>query len=238
MKVRSPAERSADLLFRLYRYLRLKNVGDERPFVSLRRAVEHEALVSLQARDVGVRTPRLARHRRSGFRFHARRVRPRRRRDARDPRRRRGRRRAPAVGVGADRRPPRPPHRAPRPPPVERGRRRVGRAVAGRLRVQRGGGRPTSPRHRRGATARGPGAERRCRARGRQRDRGAGCRPRALVTPPPAAQRAQRLDAQRAATPQGSAQGAATDGRRSVPASTSRSSPRSPASTGGPCSRW
>lgn len=59
VKVRSPAERSADLLFRLYRYLRLKNVGDERPFVSLRRAVEHEALVSLQARDVGVRTPRL-----------------------------------------------------------------------------------------------------------------------------------------------------------------------------------
>jgi uncharacterized protein (TIRG00374 family) len=59
VKVRSPAERSEDLLFRLYRWLRLKNVGDERPFVSLRRAVEHEALVSLQARDVGVRTPRL-----------------------------------------------------------------------------------------------------------------------------------------------------------------------------------
>ena len=58
-KVRSPAERSADLLFRFYRYLRLKNVGDERPFISLRRAVEHEALVSLQARDTGVRTPRL-----------------------------------------------------------------------------------------------------------------------------------------------------------------------------------
>ena len=58
-KVRSPAERSADLLFRFYRYLRLKNVGDERPFISLRRAVEHEALVSLQARDAGVRTPRL-----------------------------------------------------------------------------------------------------------------------------------------------------------------------------------
>jgi undecaprenyl-diphosphatase len=59
VKVRSPAERSEDLLFRLYRWLRLKNVGDERPFVSLRRAVEHEARVSLQARDVGVRTPRL-----------------------------------------------------------------------------------------------------------------------------------------------------------------------------------
>jgi undecaprenyl-diphosphatase len=59
VKVRSPQERSADVLFRLYRYLRLKNVGDERPFTSLRRAVEHEALVSLQARDAGVRTPRL-----------------------------------------------------------------------------------------------------------------------------------------------------------------------------------
>lgn len=58
-KALSPQERSADLLFRLYRYLRLKNVGDERPFSSLRRTVEHEALVSLYARDVGVRTPRV-----------------------------------------------------------------------------------------------------------------------------------------------------------------------------------
>ena len=58
-KALSPDERSADLLFRAYRFLRLKNVGDERPFSSLRRTVEHEALVSLQARDVGVHTPRL-----------------------------------------------------------------------------------------------------------------------------------------------------------------------------------
>lgn len=58
-KVLSPKERSADLLFRAYRFLRLRSVGDERPFSSLRRSVEHEALVSLQARDVGVRTPRL-----------------------------------------------------------------------------------------------------------------------------------------------------------------------------------
>lgn len=58
-KVLSPDERSADLLFRIYRYLRLKNVGDERPFTSLRRSVEHEALVALQARDVGARTPRM-----------------------------------------------------------------------------------------------------------------------------------------------------------------------------------
>jgi undecaprenyl-diphosphatase len=56
-KVKSPEERSADLLFRTYRFVRLKNVGDERPFLSLRRSVEHEALVSLLARDAGVRTP-------------------------------------------------------------------------------------------------------------------------------------------------------------------------------------
>ncbi|MBM3676014.1 MAG: hypothetical protein FJW88_13940 [Actinobacteria bacterium] len=58
-KVLGTEERSADLLFRLYRYLRFRNLGDERPFSSLRRAVEHEAFVSLHARDVGVRTPRL-----------------------------------------------------------------------------------------------------------------------------------------------------------------------------------
>jgi undecaprenyl-diphosphatase len=59
VKVLGEDERSADLLFRVYRYLRLKNVGDTRPFSSLRRTVEHEALVALQARDVGIRTPRL-----------------------------------------------------------------------------------------------------------------------------------------------------------------------------------
>jgi undecaprenyl-diphosphatase len=49
----------ADLLRRLYRLVHLRNVGDERPFWSLRRSVEHEALVSFRARDVGVRTPHL-----------------------------------------------------------------------------------------------------------------------------------------------------------------------------------
>lgn len=58
-KVLGSEELSADLLFRTYRYLRFRNLGDERPFSSLRRAVEHEAFVSLQARDLGVRTPRL-----------------------------------------------------------------------------------------------------------------------------------------------------------------------------------
>ena len=59
LKVLSPDERSVDLLYRTYRYLRFKNVGDERPFSSLRRSVEHEALASLLARDVGVATPRM-----------------------------------------------------------------------------------------------------------------------------------------------------------------------------------
>ncbi|MEP6623723.1 MAG: lysylphosphatidylglycerol synthase domain-containing protein, partial [Acidimicrobiia bacterium] len=58
-KVLSPEERSADLLFRAYRFVRLKNVGDERPFSSLRRSAEHEALVALLARSARVRTPAL-----------------------------------------------------------------------------------------------------------------------------------------------------------------------------------
>jgi undecaprenyl-diphosphatase len=52
-------ERSADLLFRLYRRLQPRDLGDERAFSSLRRAVEHEALVALASRDVGIATPRL-----------------------------------------------------------------------------------------------------------------------------------------------------------------------------------
>jgi undecaprenyl-diphosphatase len=51
-------ERSADVLFRLYRRLTPRDFGDEKPFSTLRRAVEHEAVVSLAARDLGVRTPR------------------------------------------------------------------------------------------------------------------------------------------------------------------------------------
>ncbi|RPI06096.1 MAG: TIGR00374 family protein, partial [Actinobacteria bacterium] len=48
------------LMFRLYRMVGRRELGDERPFSSLRRAVEHEALVALAARDAGIRTPRLA----------------------------------------------------------------------------------------------------------------------------------------------------------------------------------
>ncbi len=59
VKVLGADERSADLLFRVYRWLRLSGVGDERPFSSLRRAVEHEALVSMAAQRSGVATPPL-----------------------------------------------------------------------------------------------------------------------------------------------------------------------------------
>jgi glycosyltransferase 2 family protein len=53
-------QRSADLLFRMYRGIQRKELGDERPFSSLRRAVEHEAFVALAARDLGTRTPRIS----------------------------------------------------------------------------------------------------------------------------------------------------------------------------------
>jgi undecaprenyl-diphosphatase len=50
-------ERSADLLFRVYRSIVPHDLRDERPFSSLRRAVEHEALVALVATNAGIRTP-------------------------------------------------------------------------------------------------------------------------------------------------------------------------------------
>jgi undecaprenyl-diphosphatase len=53
-------QRSADLLFRIFRWVQRKDLGDERPFSSLRRAVEHEAFIALAARDLGVLTPRVA----------------------------------------------------------------------------------------------------------------------------------------------------------------------------------
>ncbi len=59
VKVLGRDERSADLMFRIYRKLQRRDLGDERPFSSLRRAVEHEALLALAARDLGIRTPRL-----------------------------------------------------------------------------------------------------------------------------------------------------------------------------------
>ena len=50
-------ERGADLLFRLYRGIQPHDFGDQRPFDSMRRGVEHEAFVALTASALGVRTP-------------------------------------------------------------------------------------------------------------------------------------------------------------------------------------
>ncbi len=50
-------ERSADLLFRTYRTIVPHDFGDERSFSSLRRTVEHEAMVAMAARELGVITP-------------------------------------------------------------------------------------------------------------------------------------------------------------------------------------
>ena len=61
VKVRSAEDRAAEILFRIYRMVRLKGFGDERPFASLRREVEHEAGMSMTASAAGVRTPRVLR---------------------------------------------------------------------------------------------------------------------------------------------------------------------------------
>jgi undecaprenyl-diphosphatase len=59
VKVLNQDNRSADLMFRMFRALFLRNTGDERPTSSLRRAVEHEALLSLRATAADIPTPEL-----------------------------------------------------------------------------------------------------------------------------------------------------------------------------------
>ena len=59
VKVLGVHERSADLFYRLTRYLHLRDIGDESPFASPQRALEHEALGAMRATAMGVRTPRL-----------------------------------------------------------------------------------------------------------------------------------------------------------------------------------
>jgi uncharacterized protein (TIRG00374 family) len=54
-------QRDADLLYRVYRFARLRNVGDTRPAASLIQAVEHQALVGTMAERAGVRVPRVDR---------------------------------------------------------------------------------------------------------------------------------------------------------------------------------
>jgi uncharacterized protein (TIRG00374 family) len=61
VKVLGQDERDADLLYRAYRFIRLRRLGDARPAASLRQAVEHQALVGLMAEQGGVRVPRVDR---------------------------------------------------------------------------------------------------------------------------------------------------------------------------------
>jgi glycosyltransferase 2 family protein len=59
VKVLGREERSSDLLFRFYRWLRFRGLGDEAVASSLKQSIEHEALVSALAAGGGIRTPRL-----------------------------------------------------------------------------------------------------------------------------------------------------------------------------------
>jgi len=59
IKVVGSDQRDADLLYRAYRFARLRNVGDTRPAASLIQAVEHQALVTLMAERAGVHSPRV-----------------------------------------------------------------------------------------------------------------------------------------------------------------------------------
>jgi uncharacterized protein (TIRG00374 family) len=59
VKVLGREERSSDLLFRFYRWLRFRGLGDEVIASSLKQSIEQEALVSALAAGDGIRTPRL-----------------------------------------------------------------------------------------------------------------------------------------------------------------------------------
>jgi hypothetical protein len=54
-------QRDADLLYRAYRFARLRDVGDTRPAGSPIQAVEHQALAGMMAERAGVRVPRVGR---------------------------------------------------------------------------------------------------------------------------------------------------------------------------------
>ncbi len=59
VKVRTPDDRTSDLLNRLYRAVRLRSSEVERPYSTLKRRVEHEALALLVAAKAGARCPTL-----------------------------------------------------------------------------------------------------------------------------------------------------------------------------------
>ena len=57
IKVLGSDNRDADLLYRAYRLLRLRDLGDTRPAASLIQAVEHQALAAVMAERAGVAVP-------------------------------------------------------------------------------------------------------------------------------------------------------------------------------------
>ena len=57
IKVLGSDQRDADLLYRAYRFLRLRDIGDTRPAASLIQAAEHQALVAVMAERAGVAVP-------------------------------------------------------------------------------------------------------------------------------------------------------------------------------------
>src|SRR6266699_486039 len=57
IKVLGSDQRDADLLYRAYRFIRLRDIGDTRPAASLVRAVEHQALAAVMAERAGVAVP-------------------------------------------------------------------------------------------------------------------------------------------------------------------------------------
>jgi uncharacterized membrane protein YbhN (UPF0104 family) len=59
VKLTNVDDQGSHVLSRLYRFVRVREVGDEHPFWPPLRAREHEALIAFAARDAGVRTPRV-----------------------------------------------------------------------------------------------------------------------------------------------------------------------------------
>ncbi|MDQ1519719.1 MAG: hypothetical protein QOI55_792, partial [Actinomycetota bacterium] len=60
VKVMGRDQRDADLLYRGYRFVRLRGLGDVRPAASLSQAAEHQALVGIMAGRAGVRAPEVS----------------------------------------------------------------------------------------------------------------------------------------------------------------------------------
>lgn len=59
IKLFDSEHRNADILYRLWRYITLREVQDEAPFASPKQIAEHEAYVSIQAAQSGVRVPKV-----------------------------------------------------------------------------------------------------------------------------------------------------------------------------------